>query len=140
MAKCAATLRDAFRWRFILHKNKGPPQSRVRRHRTNMPRYPKSAVTAKRSINHVRTVVEDAGSLFIKIEQDNDLGIDALIELIQDGKPLNRQIAVQIKSGQSYYNTDAGDCLFPIRMMPNHSIERKSSRLGPCQTLGRTAP
>lgn len=79
-----------------------------------MPRYPKSAVTAKRGVNHVRTVVEDAGSLFIKIEQENDLGINALIELIQDGRPLNQQIAVQVKSGQSYYNTDAGECLFPI--------------------------
>ena len=73
-----------------------------------------SAVTAKRGVNHVRTVVEDAGSLFIKIEQDNDLGIDALIELVQDGMPLNQQIAVQVKSGQSYYNTDGGECLFPI--------------------------
>ena len=79
-----------------------------------MPRYPMSAVTAKRGVNHVRTVVEDAGSLFIKIEQDNDLGIDALIELVQDGMPLNQQIAVQVKSGQSYYNTDGGECLFPI--------------------------
>lgn len=61
-----------------------------------MPRYPQSAVTAKRGINYVRTAVEDAGSLFIKIEQKNDLGIDALVELIQDGKPLNQQIAVQI--------------------------------------------
>lgn len=79
-----------------------------------MPRYLKSAVTAKRGINHVRTAVEDAGSLFIKIEQENDLGIDALVELIQDGKPLNQQIAIQVKSGQSYYNTDTGECLIPI--------------------------
>jgi hypothetical protein len=49
-----------------------------------MPRYPQTAVTAKRGANHVRATVEDAGSLFIKIEQKNDLGIDALIELIRD--------------------------------------------------------
>ena len=79
-----------------------------------MPRYLQTAVTAKRGTNHVRTTVEDAGSLFIKIEQENDLGIDALIEFIRNGEPLNQQIAVQIKSGQSYYNADAEECLFPI--------------------------
>jgi hypothetical protein len=54
-----------------------------------MSRYLKSAATAKRGINHVRTVVEAAGSLLIKIEQENDVGIDDLIELIQSGRPPN---------------------------------------------------
>ncbi len=79
-----------------------------------MSKYPKTAVTAKRGVNHVRTLVEDAGSLFIKIEQENDLGIDALIELIQGGLPLNRQVAVQIKSGQSYFDSESNECRFPI--------------------------
>lgn len=91
-----------------------------------MPRYPPSAITAKRGVNHVRATVENAGSLFIKIEQESDLGIDALIELIQDGKPLNQQIAVQIKSGQSYYDPKAGECYFPIgdhrEYWLNHSL------------------
>src|ERR1017187_6131945 len=77
----------------------------------SMPRYPQSAVTAKTGLNHVRATVESAGSVFIKIEQDSDLGIDALIDLVQDGKPLNRQLAIQIKSGQSYYDSDGGECL-----------------------------
>ncbi|MBI4205109.1 MAG: DUF4365 domain-containing protein [Betaproteobacteria bacterium] len=79
-----------------------------------MPTYPRSAVTAKQGINFVRTVVEEAGSLFHKIEQENDLGIDALIELLRHGKPLNHQIAVQIKSGQTYYSSQPGECVFPI--------------------------
>jgi hypothetical protein len=79
-----------------------------------MATYKRSAVTAKQGINFVRSTVENAGSLFIKIEQENDLGIDALLELIKDERPLNKQIAVQIKSGQSYYNADAGECMFPI--------------------------
>jgi hypothetical protein len=58
--------------------------------------------------------VEEAGSLFHKIEQENDLGVDALIELLRDGKPLNSQIAVQIKSGQTYYISEPGECVFPI--------------------------
>lgn len=76
--------------------------------------YKRSAVTAKQGINFVRSTVENAGSLFIKIEQENDLGIDALLELIKDEHPLNKQIALQIKSGQSYYNADAGECMFPV--------------------------
>jgi hypothetical protein len=81
-----------------------------------MPTYKRSAVTAKQGINFVRSTVEDAGSLFIKIEQENDLGIDALFELVKDEHPLNKQVAVQIKSGQSYYNADAGACMLPVGM------------------------
>jgi hypothetical protein len=79
-----------------------------------MPHYSQSVITAKRGINHVRASVEGAGCLFVKIDHDNDLGIDALIELIQDGNPLNQQIAVQIKSGQSYFDAENGECNFPI--------------------------
>ena len=79
-----------------------------------MPTYKRSAVTSKEGINFVRSVVEGASSLFIKIEQENDLGIDALFEFIRDERPLNKQIAVQIKSGASYYNAETEACSFPI--------------------------
>jgi hypothetical protein len=79
-----------------------------------MAKYKRSAVTAKEGINFVRSAVENAGSLFIKIDQENDLGIDALLEFIKDEQPLNKQIAVQIKSGQSYYNAEADECMFPV--------------------------
>ncbi|WP_439827706.1 DUF4365 domain-containing protein [Aeromonas enteropelogenes] len=59
--------------------------------------------------------MEDAGSLFHKIEGENDLGIDALIELIRDEVPLNHQIAVQIKSGASCYNSAGEECLIPVK-------------------------
>ena len=39
---------------------------------------------------------------------------NALLELIKDESPLNKQIAVQIRSGQSYYNADASECVFPV--------------------------
>lgn len=79
-----------------------------------MPSYILSAITAKEGINFVRGVVESGGSLFLKIEQENDLGIDAILEFIEDGHPLNKQIAVQIKSGASYYTHEAKECAFPI--------------------------
>ncbi len=86
----------------------------VRRHRFEMPNYKRSAVTAKEGVNFVRSVVEACSCLFIKIEQENDIGIDALIEFMENERPLNKQIAVQIKSGASYYTPESGDCAFPI--------------------------
>jgi len=76
--------------------------------------YKRTAVTAKEGINYVRSATESAGSLFIKIEQDNDLGVDALIEFIRDECPLNKQVAVQIKSGASYYSEKNRECIIPV--------------------------
>jgi hypothetical protein len=79
-----------------------------------MPAYKRTAITSKEGVNFIRSTVESSGSLFIKIEQENDLGIDALIEFIKDEHPLNKQIAIQIRSGASYYTSEARECAFPI--------------------------
>lgn len=76
--------------------------------------YKRTNITSKTGLNFVRTVVEDAGSLFHKIEQENDLGIDALIEFVRNSQPLGKQIAVQVKSGKSYFNSKDEECLIPI--------------------------
>jgi hypothetical protein len=79
-----------------------------------MPKYSETTVTSKKGINFVKTVIESAGCIFHKIEQENDLGIDAIVELAKDGLPLCKQIGVQIKSGQSFYNAQANQCLIPV--------------------------
>jgi len=79
-----------------------------------MPQYADSIVTSKLGINYVRSIVESAKCIFHKIDQENDLGIDAIIELVKDGVPLNQQIAVQIKSGKSYYNANSNQCIIPV--------------------------
>lgn len=79
-----------------------------------MPKYKRSAITAKEGINHVRSAVESAGSMFIAIGHENDLGVDALIEFIENEAPLNKQVAVQIKSGASYFSEKTGECLIPV--------------------------
>lgn len=79
-----------------------------------MPKYIKSNVTAKDGVNYVRGIVEHQGCIFHKIELENDLGIDANIELVRDEMPLHKQVAVQIKSGKSYYNQVKDECLIPI--------------------------
>lgn len=74
----------------------------------------KTNTTAKRGVNFVRTIVEDSECFFHKIEQESDLGIDAIIEFIKDERPLNKCIAIQIKSGPSYYNSKNSECIIPI--------------------------
>jgi len=80
-----------------------------------MPKYKKSNITAKKGINFIKTIVEDAGCLFHKIEQENDLGIDAIIEFIDGELPAHKSIATQIKSGPSYYNSSSKTCSIPVR-------------------------
>ena len=77
-----------------------------------MVKYKATSITAKKGVNFVRSLVEDAGCLFHKIEQENDLGIDALIEIVNEERPLNKQIAAQIRSGPSYYDSISGECFF----------------------------
>lgn len=79
-----------------------------------MVKYKSTNVTSKAGINFVRTVVEESGSLFHKIEQENDLGVDALLELVLDEQPLNKQVAIQVKSGRSYFSSSNGECIIPI--------------------------
>src|SRR5690349_13523562 len=76
--------------------------------------YPKTAIRSKVGINYVRTITEAAGSLFHKIEHENDLGVDAIIEIIRDGQPLGVQFGVQIKSGNSYYDESSSKCSIPV--------------------------
>ena len=76
--------------------------------------YKSTNITAKNGLNYVRSVVEGSGSLFHKIEAENDLGIDGIIEFLRDGKPLNEQIAIQLKSGNSYYCERKKECEIPI--------------------------
>ncbi|MGQ7744498.1 DUF4365 domain-containing protein [Pectobacterium brasiliense] len=80
-----------------------------------MPTYAKSLITSKKGINYVRGVIEDNGCLFQKIEQENDIGIDAICELINsNGQPENHLFALQIKSGDSYYDHSTNSCSFSI--------------------------
>ncbi len=79
-----------------------------------MPKYSEITVTSKMGINFIKTAVDSARCIFHKIEQENDLGIDAIIELTKDGLPLSKQIGVQIKSGQSFYNGQSNQCLIPV--------------------------
>ena len=50
----------------------------------------------------MRRVVEGANCIFHEIHKENDFGVDAFIEFVDDERVLGNSIAVQIKSGSSY--------------------------------------
>lgn len=79
-----------------------------------MPKYLKTNATAKAGINYVRTLVEAHNCIFQKIDQENDVGIDALVELVKSERPTGNFIATQIKSGNSYFDKKANLCKIPI--------------------------
>jgi hypothetical protein len=81
---------------------------------STMIRYPKSRSVSKEGINLVRSIVEKANSIFHEVHDENDIGIDAHIEFIRDEKPTNLVIALQIKSGTSYYNRNTNQCVIPV--------------------------
>jgi hypothetical protein len=91
-----------------------------------MPRYLKTNATAKAGINYVRTIVEAHNCIFQKIDQENDVGVDALIELVKNERPTGNFIASQIKSGSSYFDKKANLCKIPIgdhrNYWTNHSL------------------
>ena len=81
---------------------------------TSMVNYRPTAVTSKVGVNIVRALTEQAGSLFHKIEHENDLGIDAILEIIISGRPVGVQVGVQ-SSQAAHTSTSAPDtCVIPI--------------------------
>lgn len=91
-------------------KTSAPDESKV-----DVPRQKRvtgSHHTAQIGVHAIATkVLEELGWLFR--EQGADFGIDAQIEVIANGKPTGKLIAVQIKSGQSYFvDKDADGFVF----------------------------
>lgn len=80
-----------------------------------MPKYIQSNSTGKLGVNYVCSVVVGANCIFNKIESDNDIGIDATIELIRNERPLHKKLEIQIKSGKTYYVSRTQECLIPIK-------------------------
>lgn len=70
-----------------------------------------STVTEREGINYVRTVVESSNCIFHSINQENDYGNDAFLELVENGNVRGITLAVQIKSGKSYCSLS--ECKIP---------------------------
>lgn len=67
----------------------------------------KTIVTGLKGINYIKTLLNNNGDIFQKIEGENDIGFDGYIEFIKDSKSLNYTVACQIKTGKSYFKNDS---------------------------------
>jgi len=70
--------------------------------------------TAKKGINHIKKVVKASDCEFHEVHQENDIGLDAIIELLSNDKSTGKLIAIQVKSGSSYVKTKIQVCKFDI--------------------------
>ena len=79
----------------------------------------------REGVNYFRSIIEGANCIFNEIDQRNDFGIDAIVELVDGEKVTGKSIAVQIKSGASYCTESA--CKIPasrehFNYWLNHSL------------------
>jgi len=74
----------------------------------------------KRGINLVQTMVDDNDCFFHEIKQENDVGIDGIIELSDKGVLTGINVAVQIKTGDSYINYLNKKCTIHIGKHKNY--------------------
>ena len=77
--------------------------------------YLRTNSTAHSGIDFIRNIVHNHNCIFQEIDQWNDLGIDAIIEIIKDEKPTSRFFAAQIKSGKSYFDKKKNICKLPVK-------------------------
>lgn len=68
----------------------------------------------KRGINFIHAIVDDNDCFFHEIKQENDVGIDGIIELSDRGVLTGVNVAVQIKTGDSYIDCLNKKCVIPI--------------------------
>ena len=60
---------------------------------------------SRRGLSLLQQVVLDAGHIF-RAQLESDFGVDAHIEIKEGSKPTGRLIAVQVKSGSSYFSRE----------------------------------
>jgi len=65
-------------------------------------KYKKTKTTGKAGLIYVEKVVNDHGSVFRRVHEEEDLGIDGFIELVKTEIASGRLVGVQIKAGDSY--------------------------------------
>lgn len=79
-----------------------------------MTKYLKSQSTAKIGVNYIKGIVKRSGCIFHEIHQENDIGLDGIIEIIIDGKSTGKLIAIQVKSGNSFLDLNKEQCKMSI--------------------------
>ena len=81
-------------------------------------KWPKTQQTANAGVVFVESVVNAHGSIYRPVHQETDVGIDGYIELVNVEEASGRLIAIQIKSGDSYFSE--GNCEFIVPVDQRH--------------------
>jgi hypothetical protein len=74
---------------------------------------PPNRLMEREGLNAVRTVFDRVGWIFHEVNQQNDFGKDAYVDVVRSGIVTPLCIALQIKSGDSY-RRPAGDYFIPV--------------------------
>jgi hypothetical protein len=59
-------------------------------------------VVGRAAVNAVRAFFESRSQIYHEVDQANDYGIDAYIDLVSEGVVTGKVIAIQVKGGRSY--------------------------------------
>ena len=73
----------------------------------DLPKRNESRVTENKGLDIVKNIFQDEHKwIFRKVPLEEDYGIDAYIDILEDGKYITgKTIAIQVKSGRSYFET-----------------------------------
>ena len=75
-------------------------------------RVPIQRIVERAAVNRVRSFFERHGQVYFEVDQANDYGKDAYLDLVESGKLTGQVIALQVKGGNSY-KTSSG-CFVPF--------------------------
>ncbi|ABX40652.1 DUF4365 domain-containing protein [Lachnoclostridium phytofermentans] len=71
-----------------------------------MTKWKKNKKVEKEGVIYLENLVNNHGSIFREVPGDKDTGIDGFIEFVDSEEATGRLLAVQVKSGDSYYNSE----------------------------------
>jgi hypothetical protein len=77
-------------------------------------KYKRTKATGKAGVIYVEKTVNDHGSVFRPIHEEDDLGVDGFIELVKAEIASGRLIGVQIKAGDSYVAPSGNEFLVEV--------------------------
>lgn len=79
-------------------------------------KYKKSKAIGKTGVAYIEKVINDQGSIFRPVHEEDDVGIDGFMEIVTNEIASGRLIAMQIKSGDSYLkNRDSFEVIIDDR-------------------------
>ena len=74
----------------------------------------KKNIVANKGVAYLQEQVNEHGSIFRTVHEENDVGIDGFIEYVENENATGQMIAVQVKSGDSYLNKRRDGFIFYV--------------------------